>query len=135
LTAFNTHDLPSFRGWMSGADLAVKRAIDVDPGETDGARSLAQAALRQTLGDFAGSNAVDSFAAAAGFLAATPSRIVSVGIEDMLDVVDQVNIPGTVDQHPNWRRKLPVPLEEWTSLPSFNAVCAAFDYTGRSRKR
>jgi len=135
LAAFNTHDLPTFSGWMSAADLAVKRAIGIDPGETGESRAGAQAALREALGQFAGPNAVDSFAAAAGFLAATPSRLVSIAIEDMLDVVDQVNIPGTVDQYPNWRRKLPVSLEQWTSQPSFNAVCAAFDYAGRSRKR
>ena len=26
---------------------------------------------------------------------------------------EQANLPGTVDQHPNWRRKLPLALERW----------------------
>ena len=30
----------------------------------------------------------------------------------LLGVVDQPNIPGTIDEHPNWRRRLPVPLEQ-----------------------
>ncbi|MEI9805792.1 MAG: 4-alpha-glucanotransferase [Pseudolabrys sp.] len=32
VATFNTHDLPSFRGWISGHDLVVKHSIGVDPG-------------------------------------------------------------------------------------------------------
>ena len=32
-------------------------------------------------------------------------------LEDVLGVVEQVNVPGTIDEHPNWRRRLPVSLE------------------------
>jgi 4-alpha-glucanotransferase len=135
LGAFNTHDLPTFCGWMCAGDLAIKRDIGVDPGESDEARRNAQSALRQILAPFAGPNPPDSFPAAAGFLAATPCRLVMVALEDMLDVVEQVNIPGTVDQHPNWRRKLPILLEEWPAEPTFRAVCAAFDYSGRGRRK
>jgi 4-alpha-glucanotransferase len=27
-------------------------------------------------------------------------------------VTDQPNIPGTVNQHPNWRRRLPLAIDE-----------------------
>jgi len=27
--------------------------------------------------------------------------------------MDQINMPGTVNQYPNWRRKLPVNIEDW----------------------
>jgi len=135
VATFNTHDLPTFRGWMSGKDLSAKRAIGVDPGETDDARRRSQTELRRTLGPVAGDNGPEHFAAAAGFLAATPSRIVTVAIEDLLDVVEQVNVPGTVDQHPNWRRKLPVMVENWPEQPIFCAAVAAFDHAGRGRRR
>jgi 4-alpha-glucanotransferase len=29
-----------------------------------------------------------------------------------LGVIDQPNIPGTVDEHPNWRRRLPLAIDE-----------------------
>jgi len=45
------------------------------------------------------------------FLASTPSKLLAVALEDLLGIVDQPNIPGTVDQHPNWRRRLPVSIE------------------------
>ena len=40
--------------------------------------------------------------------------------------LDQVNIPGTVNEHPNWRRKLPVALEDIAAHPD--------SYTGRYLK-
>jgi 4-alpha-glucanotransferase len=32
-------------------------------------------------------------------------------IEDVLGLLEQPNLPGTVDTHPNWRRRLPQPAE------------------------
>ena len=49
LVTFGTHDLPTFAGWMRGHDLAVKRALNMDPGETDRERTAAQLALRSAL--------------------------------------------------------------------------------------
>ena len=45
------------------------------------------------------------------FLARTPSRLLAVSLEDLLGVIDQPNIPGTIDEHPNWRQRLPVALD------------------------
>jgi 4-alpha-glucanotransferase len=131
LATFNTHDLPSFKGWLTGHDLATKRGIGLDPGETDEARSQSCGALRQALS----TEKTADFAAVAGFLGATPSRLVMVGIEDLLGVVDQVNVPGTVDQHPNWRQKLPVALDKWRSQPVFRDVAGAFAQAGRGTLR
>jgi len=46
-----------------------------------------------------------------GFLARTRSRLLTVSLEDLLQVIDQPNIPGTVNEHPNWRQRLPVALD------------------------
>ena len=35
IVTFATHDLPTFPGWLVGHDLAVKRGLGLDPGETD----------------------------------------------------------------------------------------------------
>ncbi len=48
----------------------------------------------------------------AKLLGDTPSKLVVVSIEDILGIADQPNIPGTVDEHPNWRQRLPVNVEE-----------------------
>ena len=45
-----------------------------------------------------------SAAGAHAFLARTPSKILMVQPEDVFELVEQANLPGTIDQHPNWRR-------------------------------
>ncbi len=97
IATFNTHDLPTFAGWMSGHDLKTKRAIGVDPGETDDDRAaFARDALRRA--SAATGNQQIGFEEVAAFLAATPTRLVSIAIEDVLGIDDQVNVPGTVDR-------------------------------------
>jgi 4-alpha-glucanotransferase len=122
LATFSTHDLPTFAGWISGADLAIKRALGLDPGETEEERRAAVAALEDAVGAGLrpaptealrnpGARAID-FLSVLRWLAASPSRLLVVSMEDALGIVDQVNVPGTVDEHPNWRRRLPVALED-----------------------
>jgi 4-alpha-glucanotransferase len=110
LASFNTHDLPTFAGWSADHDLAVKRRLDIDPGESDEDRARARAALRSAVG--LPDNTEPDFPAVAAYLARTPSRLLVVAMEDVLGILDQPNIPGTVQEHPNWRRRLPVPLED-----------------------
>jgi len=105
VVTFNTHDLPSFAGWRSFHDLRVKLALGQDPGETEEQRYQAVAALEQRL--IESSIGRQDFMGVVKFLSTTPCRILSVSLDDLLGVVDQINVPGTVDSHPNWRRRLP----------------------------
>src|SRR5207244_7720025 len=49
------------------------------------------------------------------FIARTPCKIALEQAEDVFELLEQANLPGSVDQHPNWRRKLPLALEAWPS--------------------
>ncbi|MDQ8727706.1 4-alpha-glucanotransferase [Bradyrhizobium sp. LHD-71] len=110
LVTFNTHDLPSYAGWRSGHDLRVKTSIGIDPGESAEERSHAISALDRTLAE---NGIQDSdFAAVIKFLSWTPSRILAVSLDDIVGLIEQINVPGTVDEHPNWRRRLPISLED-----------------------
>ena len=113
LVTFNTHDLSTYAGWRSFGDLTTKRALGIDPGESDEARWHALAMLDAVLRHH-GIDKNDLYSMA-NFLARTPSRLLAIGLEDFLGLLDQPNIPGTVDEHPNWRRRLPVPLERIAS--------------------
>jgi 4-alpha-glucanotransferase len=126
IATFNTHDLATFAGWMSGHDLRAKRAICLDPGESDDDRARSHQALRTVLG-----REQPSFDDIAEFLAATPTRLVSIAVEDIFGMEDQVNVPGTVEQHPNWRRRWPVPLEQLGSDQRLGRIAAAFARAGR----
>jgi 4-alpha-glucanotransferase len=48
------------------------------------------------------------------YLAGTRSHLLMVQLEDVLGDAEQPNLPGTVDQHPNWRRRMSLSLEQWT---------------------
>jgi 4-alpha-glucanotransferase len=109
LVTFNTHDLPTFAGWRTCGDLELKRSLGIDPGETDESRKQAIAMLSDALRRHAIDN--DNLYAVAHFLSRTRSRLLALSLEDLLNVADQPNIPGTVDEHPNWRQRLPVAID------------------------
>jgi 4-alpha-glucanotransferase len=45
--------------------------------------------------------------------------------EDMLGETEQANLPGTVNEHTNWRRKLSLNLEDWADTPRIRDMAAA----------
>jgi 4-alpha-glucanotransferase len=133
LVTFTTHDLPTFAGWWSGHDLQCKRALGIDPGETESQRQAARVALTSALTNQGivlppGQEAL----AVTRYLAATPTRLLVVSIEDALGLKDQPNIPGTVDEYPNWRRRLPLLIEELSSSEPLNALKRVLAQSGRS---
>ena len=122
LVTFNTHDLSTYAGWRSFSDLKLKRSIGIDPGESDDARWHAL----HMLSDVLRHHAIDDhdLYAVAGFLAQTKSRLLAISLEDLLGVVEQPNIPGTVNEHPNWRQRLPMTID---------AMAAAIDVAALKR--
>lgn len=60
----------------------------------------------------AGASADDALTLAVHrWLARSPAALLLVQLEDLLGETEQVNLPGTVEGHPNWRRRMKVPLE------------------------
>ncbi len=41
-----------------------------------------------------------------------PAIFLIVNLDDLLLILDQQNLPGTVDEYPNWRQRLPYDIEE-----------------------
>ncbi|MGN6388329.1 MAG: 4-alpha-glucanotransferase [Burkholderiaceae bacterium] len=113
-----THDLPTFAGWWRGADIDLRAKLDLLPvGESeddtrrqrDGERHQLWRAFVDAgcaVGELPPPDA-PPLDAAAGFVAATPAPLAILPVEDALGLSDQPNLPGTVDTHPNWRRRLP----------------------------
>jgi 4-alpha-glucanotransferase len=114
-----THDLPTVAGWWSGADIAMRAQIGLCTNET--AECAERSNERILLWDaFVSAKAVTgkppppeqparAVDAAIKFTAQAPAPLALIPIEDMLGLLDQPNLPGTVDQHPNWRRRLNQP--------------------------
>jgi 4-alpha-glucanotransferase len=120
LVTFNTHDLSTYAGWRCFSDLALKRSLGIDPGESDDARWHALAMLTDILRH----HAIDGhdLYAVVKFLAQTRSRLLAISLEDLLGVIEQPNIPGTIDEHPNWRRRLPLDIDEMAAAIDLAAL-------------
>jgi 4-alpha-glucanotransferase len=109
LVTFSTHDLSTYAGWRSLHDLKIKRTLGIEPGESEDARRRALTSMSDVLNRHGIER--DDFYAAVKFLSRTRSRLLAISLEDLLGIIDQPNLPGTVNEHPNWRRRLPVAIE------------------------
>ena len=130
LVSFGTHDVATFAGWRDHHDLAIKQALGMDAGETGEQRHSALEALRRALQQH-GLESAD-FTSVARYLADTRSRLLVISMEDILGLADQVNLPGTTHEHPNWRRRLPVALEDLKNQPALSATADIMRSAGRS---
>jgi 4-alpha-glucanotransferase len=152
LCTFSTHDLPTLAGFLAEADLRTRDALNLFPDSEMRARQFAlrrddrrrlHASLRDAglLGVEAANADSDALRfdqalcnAVHAYLARTPSRLMTFQLEDVFGVIDQANMPSTTgERYPNWRRKLPVGLEDWRSDGRFAAVCAAIRAQGRGK--
>jgi len=142
MVAFTTHDLPTLRGYWEGVDLEVRAAHDIYPdAATMEADRADKAADRRRLVDalidaglWPAEPPVDTEAlpfspelaeAVHRFLARAPSRLMMVQIEDLIGERYFINLPGTVDEHPNWRRRLSKPVEAVFDDPLARRIVAA----------
>lgn len=136
LVAFGTHDLPSLAGWWRGADIAEREhlALYSDPALGEAEKAGRARDRRQLVTLLAGEGVLDPefptgpdlsradlarlAEAVHAFLARTPSKLLMVQFEDILGFDLQMNLPGTVDQHPNWRLRYPVDIATMTADPA-----------------
>jgi 4-alpha-glucanotransferase len=111
----STHDLPTVAGWWSGNDIATRVRLDRAPkadkeqAERRRDRKMLWRAFRRAKAA-EGDPPPDSESAAVAdaavkFVAQTPCDLVLLPLEDALAVSEQPNLPGTVNEHPNWRRR------------------------------
>jgi 4-alpha-glucanotransferase len=81
------------------------------------------------------SGVADVIAAACRALAGCPSMLTVAALEDVAEVVERPNMPGTTgDRWPNWSLALPHPLEEVLASPLAGSVAATLRRGGRDRQ-
>ncbi len=129
LVCLSTHDLPTLQGWWEGTDIELRRGLGLLSEETAERRLAERQRDKKVFLKAIGLDAPSSddlgrklVLSAHGFLARTPAWLVAVQLEDVLGVREQANLPGTVDEHPNWRRKLPLAIEELSDHPMLNDI-------------
>ncbi|MGH8160729.1 MAG: 4-alpha-glucanotransferase, partial [Gammaproteobacteria bacterium] len=132
LAMVGTHDTVPLPGWWRAEDLVRTERLGLWPSPeareaAEAARPTERAALQENFlrAELPAADAEPPAAAAYRWLARTPSRLVSIQPEDALDIADPVNVPGTLDEEPNWRRRRFPPWPEWLSDPRFIEVVRA----------
>jgi 4-alpha-glucanotransferase len=146
LACLSTHDLPALRGWWAGTEIDAREKLGWYTSEE--ASDLRKARAEERILFLAalkhagvlpaafepmtsGPNSVpdelpeELCVAAHAMLAKSSSRLIAVQLEDLAGVRDQANLPGTVDQYPNWRQKLPFDLWRLAESEMFSKVTRA----------
>ena len=108
LASLTTHDLPTAAGWLSGAGVELRaelgqlnRPVEEERQDAAKEREMLLAMLQHEglLDD-------DLVLSLHRALVASPCRVVLASLADALGDVRQPNLPGTVDEYPNWRLPL-----------------------------
>ncbi|WP_431470205.1 4-alpha-glucanotransferase [Sphingosinithalassobacter sp. LHW66-3] len=129
-----THDLPTVAGWWSGRDIEWAWELGRRSEAADEATARSDRAKERTrLWDaFCASGAAEgpeppaaspepAVDAALAHVGATPCTLALVPMEDVVGAVEQPNLPGTIDEHPNWRRRMPRATEALLAEPAVDA--------------
>lgn len=130
LASFATHDLATMDGWWTGRDIMVKEELgrypDAESEEEEKAERLED--YKRLVGALVWQNLLpegyevskldeeelsDLAVATHTYLARVGSALLIANIDDLLGGREMHNLPGTLQEHPNWRRKLTLPLEAW----------------------
>jgi 4-alpha-glucanotransferase len=123
IASIGTHDLPTLAGFWAGRDIDWREKLGLygDPGQGEHERCARRAELAALLrllevegllpqGIDAGAPPDDLpwpvAVALHRMLARSPALLMALQLEDALGTIEQANLPGTIDQHPNWRRRL-----------------------------
>jgi len=142
-----THDLPTVTGWWIGEDIVWRSKIGQTAARADGQdpvelaqvergedRKLLWSAFQEAgvaapdvsvPADISPQTApVDE---ALAFVASTPAPLAIYPLEDLLALAEMPNLPGSIDEHPNWRRRLAAPVSELFDNDSFVDRLLAID--------
>ncbi|AJJ23346.1 4-alpha-glucanotransferase [Yersinia enterocolitica] len=144
MATITTHDLPTLRGYWQSDDLTLGNKLGLYPDQ----QILKQLYLdreRAKQGLLEGLHHYDCVPTKVGhkasllsmspvlnrglqrYVADSASALLGLQPEDWLDMATPVNIPGTSDEYPNWRRKLTATLEEMFADEQVNRLLKDLD--------
>jgi 4-alpha-glucanotransferase len=120
-----THDLPTVAGWWLGKDIVWRRKLKLFATRDGAAKAMAErkrdrAQLWEALvragvatGRQPGTHDVSKvLSGAIDYLGRIACDLVVLPLEDALGRKEQPNLPGTITEHPNWRRRILVEAGE-----------------------
>jgi (1->4)-alpha-D-glucan 1-alpha-D-glucosylmutase len=145
LCTSGSHDLPTLGGFWQEFDLDLRKKLDLYPSPESHEQQrnnrrqdryeILAALARENLTTTEEANQANSgqpldqqqAIAIQRFLARSNAMLQMIQLEDLLGESTQMNVPGTVDEYPNWRVKLSTDLEDWKSEPAIAAFAAVIN--------
>ena len=130
LASISTHDLPTAAGFLTGEQVRVRAELGQLAGSVEDEHKKADARPGRAAGD-AARRGPDrrgpirtrrSWSPCTRALARTPCRLIVASLYDVLGELRQPNLPGTMDQYPNWRMPLTVSLEQIRTDPRVRQI-------------
>lgn len=120
LASVAVHDLPPTAGYLAGEHVRIRNELGLLTRDVEDERAADSAATKEWL-DVArsrgwlseGGDVDDCVTALHRVVAASPARLVGVGLPDLVGDVRAQNQPGTDQEYPNWR----VPLADAEGKP------------------
>lgn len=112
VSCFGTHDTPTIRGFETANDIDWWEKLGSLDGPTAAhfrEQRKGDVAALMALPDTESTNLVQ---AVHEVLAAGSAEMICLQLDDILEQEDAQNLPGTIDQHPNWQRIHGVPVDE-----------------------
>ena len=142
----STHDLPTVAGWWAGRDLEWRGRLGLLGDEANqqherDLRARDRAALWDTMRDSGAASAElpdqdqsDRIAdAAARHIGGAACDLAVLPLEDALALPEQPNLPGTLDEHPNWRRRFPGAASALLDTPAVTARLAGLAHARKPK--
>jgi 4-alpha-glucanotransferase len=110
-----THDLPTVTGLWDGSDLQARRRRGL-PASASDTEELVQR-IRQDGGPARDAESSAAVVHAHRRLAGSRCTLLAATLEDVAEVQERPNQPGSAGESPNWSLALPVPRERLQELP------------------
>jgi 4-alpha-glucanotransferase len=142
LSCFGTHDTPTLNGFRQGHDIDWWGKLGwvtpeaIAPLRTTRAQDVnSLLALNGASGNTAQTLTTDYPTLSTQVhraLAASPAAMIAVQLDDVLGCVEAQNLPGTVDEHPNWQRRYGPDIDEIAQSPSLHEIASLMNAQGRA---
>ena len=122
LATVTTHDLPTVTGLWDGSDLQARRRRGL-PASASATEELAER-LRRDGGPARDAESSAAVVYAHRRLAGSRCTLLAATLEDVAEVQERPNQPGSAGESPNWSLALPLPRERLQELPMARQLAA-----------
>lgn len=151
LASFGTHDLPTIAGWWQGRDIEIRTDLGHLTGDPVRWSHDDRAWLRTRICHLLRDRGLlpegidadappermqdDLLDAIHALLGLAGSEAVAIQLDDLFGETEPQNVPGTVAEQPNWRRRCRLPVEALADAPELGRAATAMQRAGRGGRR